>query len=436
MKRILFNSMLCFLLILTGISFSQASESDSLTLTQALQRVMNNHPLIERAKQQVRASQARLDQSRSGFYPWFDAIGLYSRIDPVSKIDMPELGSFSLFPENNYNLYLEATYTIFDFGRRSTQNTLARSYRQSAEDNIEQVKARLAYQTARTFYTILFLQESIRVINEEIDALNEHLSITEKKAQTGSATNLAVLTTRVRVANARSEKVDVESTLEKQKIILKKLTGISEDNEIQPEGDFNYYPGKINTDSLISTAIYQRREMVLARDAEASLEIEKRLQSLGDRPSLNASLSLGAKNGYFPDLNQAKLNWIAEVEVRMPIFNGFRTRYRKEEADAGLAAARAQTEELSRQIHSEVQQALADIQAKQEKIAASELQLEQAKQALSLARTQYDIGAITNLDLLDAQTSHLQANLKHVKAIYEMTLSWYALEEAAGSKIW
>jgi outer membrane protein len=424
---------LSFVFTLISNSFSQ---TDSLTLDEAIQQVVKNHPLIEQAQQRVQASQARVDESRSPFYPELDATALYSRIGPIPSIDIPGMGSFSLYPENNYDAHVAARQTLCDFGRRSTQSALARSEKQTAEDNIGYVKSELAYRTVQIFYTILFLQEDMRVLDEEINALNEHLSISEKKAQTGSATDFDVLTTRVRVANAQSQKVDVESALQKQIIVLKRLMGIPEDQEIQLQGDFSSQSSEINPDSLMSDALTQRREMILARDAETSLEIQHRLASLGDRPSLKANLLLGVKNGYFPDLNQAKVNWVAGAQVQMPLFNGFRTRYRKQESEANLAAARAHTRDVSQQVRSDVQQALADIRAKQEKIQATQLQLEQAEQALSLAKKQYEIGVITNLDLLDAQTSHLEANLNHLRALYQMILSRYALEKAAGSKIW
>lgn len=436
MKFTHFGFVLCIVLIFVSNAFSQSQSNDALTLDQAIQQVMKNHPLIEQAQQQVRASQARVDESRSPFYPELDATALYSRIGPVPSIDIPNLGSFALFPANNYDAHVAARQTIYDFGKRSTQSALARSEKQTAEDNIEQVKSELAYQTVQVFYTILFLQEDMQVLDEEIGALNEHLSISEKKAQTGSATDFDVLTTRVRVSNAQSQKVDVESALQKQIIALKRLMGIPQDQEIGLQGNFTSQSSVINPDSIVSNALSQRREMILARDAETSLEIQHRLASLGDRPSLKANLALGIKNGYIPDLNEPKVNWVAGAQVQMPLFNGFRTRYRKQESEANLATARAHTRDVSQQVRSEVQQALADIRARQEKIQATRLQLEQAEQALNLAKKQYEIGVITNLDLLDAQTSHLEANLNHLRALYQMILSRYALEKAGGSKIW
>ena len=426
-----------FLFLLLIIApFVRAQTVDSLSLNQAIQQVMQNHPLIEQAGQQLQAAQARSEQSRSLFYPQVDALGLYTRIGPVPTLDIPGMGSFSLYPENNYDAHLGARQVVFDFGRRSTQHSLATSHEHLAEDNSRRVRSVLAYQTARTFYIILYLHENIRELDEEIAALNAHLSVAEKKMQTGSATDFDVLTIRVRVANARSQKVDVESTLQKQTIALKRLLGMPADQEIHLHGNFTSANGRMDPDSLLAAALSQRPEMLLARDVETSLEIQSNLMSLGNKPSLLASLSLGYKNGYIPDLNQAKLNWTAGVQLQFPLFDGFRTHYQTEAAQADLAAARAHTQDVSEQIESEVRQALADIRARQEKIETSELQLEQAEQALSLAKTQYEIGVITNLDLLVAQTSRHEANLQHIRALYEMILSRFALQETIGNKIW
>jgi outer membrane protein TolC len=417
-------------------TLAQAQTADTLTLDQAIQQVMKNHPLIDQAGQQVKASEARVGESRSLYYPQIDAGGSYAYIGPVPTLSIPDMGSFSLYPNNNYDIHVGVRQTVFDFGRRSVESDLARARQRLAEDNSERVRSTLAYQTVRTFYIILYLQENIRTLDEEIISLNAHQSIAEKKKQTGSATDFDVLTIRVRVANARSEQVDVESALEKQTIALKRLLGIPVDQEISLKGDFNPTVGGIDLDSLFTLAYRQRPEMIIARDTETSFDIQAHLATLGNKPSMTANVSLGLKNGYIPDLNKPTVNWIAGVGLQMPLFDGFRTHYKTEASKAGLEAARAHSRDVEEQIRSEVRQALADIRARQEKIRTSELQLEQADQALALAKTQYEIGVITNLDLLVAQTSRYEANLQHIRALYEMILSRFALRQTIGDRIW
>lgn len=52
---------------------------------------------------------------------------------------------------------------------------------------------------------------------------------------------------------------------------------------------------------------------------------------------------MGYKNGIFPDINTPVLNWIAGVQVDVPIFEGLLTAKQEEEAESKLLAARENT---------------------------------------------------------------------------------------------
>ena len=49
------------------------------------------------------------------------------------------------------------------------------------QDKIALIKNNLTYRTVQIFYTILFLEKSIDVKNDQINTLNKHLEITNKK---------------------------------------------------------------------------------------------------------------------------------------------------------------------------------------------------------------------------------------------------------------
>jgi outer membrane protein TolC len=160
------------------------------------------------------------------------------------------------------------------------------------------------------------------------------------------------------------------------------------------------------------------------------------LVSLGDKPSLVLNVAPGLKNGYLPNLNTLKWDFAAGLELRAPIFNGHRTRHQEEEADANLRSAKAREDDLSRQVVSEVQQALAAVRSSWEKIEATEIQVTEAESALSMANVRYEAGVVTNLDLLDAQTALSQAKLMHLRSLYDYTVSLTALDKATGKKLW
>ncbi len=435
MRRNLFYISSILFLIIAGNLFSQSHAADTLTINQAIQLTVENHPLIRQATEGINASRANVEVSRSSYYPGVTGEASYSRIGPTPKLNF--LGeSFSLFPANNYDFHVGANQRVYDFGKRSTAVELAKSGVESASDNLGLVKSNLAFRTIQVFYAILFLQQNQSVLDEEIRALNAHIEVTRKMAETGSATAFEVLTTKVRVADAENRKADVQNALDRQNILLHQLTGIPMQKEIKLSGQFARTPTELNTDSLVSTALNLRPEYQLAKDAITSAEIRQRLASIGDRPDLNLHLLAGLKNGFIPNLNTIKFNWVAGVQLQVPVFNGFRTRYQTQEARANLEAAKAHIQDVQRRIVSEVQQEVANVKASEEKLKTSQVQLEQAREALSMAKTRFEIGMVTNLDLLDAQTSLSQAELNHLRSLYNYVQNRYALENAIGKKLW
>jgi outer membrane protein len=83
-----------------------------------------------------------------------------------------------------------------------------------------------------------------------------------------------------------------------------------------------------------------------------------------------------------------------------------------------------------------VEQALASLRASEEKIRTSRLQVRQAEAALALAETRYQAGVVTNLDVLDAQTSLSEARLVELRARYDLVRNRYLLSQAVGNRSW
>jgi outer membrane protein len=409
---------------------------DSLTVEQAVQRVLQTHPAIQQILAVGSANEARVQTASSAKYPDIAVEGLYSRIGPVPELTIPHMGSFKFYPENNYDAHVAARYTVFDFGRTDAAIDVSRSRVQSSQDAVEMTKTGLAMQTIRTFYSILFLQKSLQVGEEQIQTLNQHLTAAQNRVAAGTATNFDILTTEVRVVGAQSQKIDINNALQRQECSLRQLLNYPADKLVRIRGEFNLNPVNLQTDSLFALARRQRTELSLARDAEHTAELQVRLSSLGDRPSLKVNLVYGFKNGYIPHLDRMQDNWVAAIKAEMPIFDGGRISHQEEEARANLLAEQSHLQDVERQIRSEIEQTVVDVQAAQAKVQISQTQLEQAHQAVELARTRYETGSVTNLDLLDAETVESAAKLSHIQALYRYAISRYELDHATGNPLY
>jgi outer membrane protein len=427
--------------ILTGIllintllfmnCYSQQSFKDSLTLEDAIRLTLINQPLIQQALEQVNAADAKIKEQNSFYYPKIDANLSYIRIGPIPTIEFGGFG-FTLAPDNNYDMHISASQLVYDFGKRDAMLDLMKSYKLSSEDKINLIKNNLTYGTIRIFYTILFLKKSIDVKNEQINTLNKHLEITNKKVQSGSATDFDVLTTQVRVADAENQKIDIENELSKAEINLKSMLNLKPEQNLNLTGEFNVDSTVYDSSLMLNEALQERPEMKLARDAEKSALVSKQVASKEDLPALRVIANYGLKNGFEPNLDVLRGNWSAGINASVPIFNGNLRDAKEEEADANWKSSSANISALEKDISVEVGQAVADVKANLLKIKTSELQVKQAMQAVSRAEIKYRDGVITNLDLIDAETSLAQAKLGLLQIRYRNVLGYYNLKKATG----
>ncbi len=437
MLRIKYFSMVWILMLASGYSLiAQNTLPDSLTLRETVAIALQNNPAIQQAEEGTAASRAKVGEARSSLYPMVNGEASYSRVGPVPTLSFPGFGSFSLFPENNYDAHVGVSYEVYDFGRRESAVNVAGAAVKSSEHRVFSVKFGLAYQTVRTFYTILYLQKNINVLDEQIYDLNQHLQVTQKKVKAGTAIDYDVLSTQVRVEAARSNREDVRNALQKQDIYLRRLLNIRNDEPLHLKGDITVNPVSMNVDSLIILAEQQRPDYQLAMDARSTAVLQEKLAARGKMPAVNLQLSYGVKNGYIPNLDALRGNWVAGLQLEVPIFQGHRTRFQREAAQAQIKAADAALEEVRNHILADVKQSVSEVQSKLEKLKTSRLQLEQAEQARSMAETQYNVGVISNLDLLDAQTQLTEARFMHLRSRYEYVMSRYSLEQAMGAKFW
>ncbi len=431
-KIILITSILSLIILSNG--YSQQITSDSLTLQQAIKLTLTNQPLLNEAVEGINAAEAKIKEQNSSYYPNVNGDLSYTRIGPIPTIQFGG-GGFKLAPDNNYDAHISASQLVYDFGRRNALMDLVKSYKLSAEDKLNLVKNNLSYRTVQAFYSILFLEKSIRVKDEQINTLKQHIDLANKKVQSGSATDFDVLTTEVKKAAVENEKIDIVNALNKQKIYLKSLLGWPSGKELKLSGVFNHDTTSIDVESMIDEAFQKRHEMKLAKDAEQSAMLSKQVASNTDNPDLSVFGSYGFKNGYEPNLDVLRGNWAAGINASIPIFNGNIKDAKVEEAEANLKSSSAKILELERKIKTEVEQAAADLQSSKSKLKTTEIQVKHAQDAVSRAEIRYRDGVITNLDLIDAETSLAEAELLRLRVSYENVINTYSLMEAIGKEV-
>jgi len=144
----------------------------------------------------------------------------------------------------------------------------------------------------------------------------------------------------------------------------------------------------------------------------------------------------GVKNGYIPNLEEVRANYVVGVGISVPIFDALRTKYHLVQAKTNINTINLEAETTKRNISSEVREADDYMKSALQKVTQFNLQLQEALQAYSLAETSFRAGVITNLELLDSNTSVSQSRLLLLKAKIDYASSIYRFRAALGEKLY
>jgi outer membrane protein TolC len=410
-------------------------KSDSLSLKSLIEEVISTHPTVKGAEEALKNADARIGAARAAYYPVVDANANYSNIGPVMKIYIPSMGTFQLYPENNYSATINFRQVIYDFGRTKTNIELENEGRIIGEKTLDQVRQKMAIATVNNFYTLAFLQHAIKIMDEQLATLQAHLKYIETLKSTGSATDYQVLSTKVKISTAESQKSDLVAALAIQQAYLCSLTGNNNRIPVVKE-ELDVIAPVVSGDSLLSFAYHNRDEMAINHEKAVLAGLRYQLTKTTDKPVISFLAAGGAKNGYLPDLNQLKANYAVGVGISVPIFDGMKTKYNLQQAESAINSLHFENEGTQRSITSEIREAEEYVISAKQKEMQFQLQLEQAQEAYTLAETSFRSGVITNLELLDANTTVSQSMLMLLKARIDYAASIYRLKASLGERLY
>ncbi len=409
---------------------------DSLSLDQIMTVVMQNFPAIKLAEESLNKADAQIGLAKSGYYPNVDANLNVSHVGPVPSLTVPDFGSFQLFPKNNFNAGLNVRQNIFDFGKTSSNVALASGNLEMMKDSLVNTKLNISLMVIKNYYTLVYLQQAVKIKDEQLATFNEHLENVQKKKATGSATNYEILSTQVKISVVESQKLDLEAARDFQVSILNSLLGMPTKTYQAVRETFTVSQPEIPQDSLVSYALLNRKDMQIALKKIDLASLHLNVVKSQNNPSLDFFANGGWKNGYVPDISEIRANYMVGLGVKVPIFDGTRSKYNVMMAKSSLESSTLASELTRRRISTDVVGNETSMITARKKLSQSQLQLSQAQEAYKLAKVNYSAGAITNLDLLDAATTVSESKLMLLKSQVDYVISMNMLKISLGYQLY
>ncbi|CAN5403053.1 hypothetical protein BH10BAC2_BH10BAC2_46080 [soil metagenome] len=389
---------------------------------------------IKEAENGINTAQEKLEIAQTNM-PTVEGTVSYNFVQPKISIPFPidgETKDFQFAPVHNVNANAGASYLLFDFGRIQANVEKAKTDLKYAQHNVDYVKSQLANQVAIIYYNIIYFQKAIQIEDSVLVYLNENKRIIDSKLRNGDAIRIDLLNVQSSIDAEENRKVDLQNNLQKQLNLLSYTTG----NITASGSAFDFDVMLKDALSAMNDAQTNNLEYVLAKDRVQQSHSELALIKANDKPSVSLGANAGLKNGYVPNVNEIRFNYAAGATLKIPIYDGGKTKRQTKLAKTIVKQNELSIETLDNTFRKDIQQALTDLNSNMERIKNTTGQIEQAKAAEGLATSRYQNGVGTNLEITNASTNRQRAEFTKLQYEYQLCLAKVEIARLLGYQYW
>lgn len=299
----------------------------------------------------------------------------------------------------------------------------------SSEAGYEVNEATVLVGVAQAFFAAAGTDELVAARQDAVRVARETEQVAQTRAQV-AAVNL-VDVTRAETAFVRAEQdlVEAENTRAAAYRSLATLIGTHDTFQVVPPAVQPQVTG--DTKALVHDALARRPELVADRSTIEAARAAWQSDAWRWAPVLSAwgNARLFNYTGFSGD----KYSWAVGLQLDWVIYDGGLRDAQRRVAEAQRVEAQARLELETDTISDEVANARGTLETKHAGVTAAERTVALAREALRIVRVQYEAGAATQLDVLQAQDSLVTAQVSLAQAHFDLAMANLQLARATGA---
>jgi outer membrane protein TolC len=416
-------SLLCAALVLLASNASAVT----LSLGECLSMARESNPALRSSAWDSRIAREGVRQAESALYPRLDAQAGYTiQKDPQAVIIS---GRIVETQEPDYlSAGLSASYTLYDFGRRSSRTGQATAQAESAEQTFEFKRSSVALQVIDAYFGILEAGRMILASADEVALVEEHRRVAQVLFEEGVVTRNDVLQADVRLASARQKQLSIRSRHDNIWLQLNFLTGSPAGFRAELDGSATMDAGG---EQIAGTpaSLSGRHDIQALRHGLEAREHEVRESRSNLFPELYTRLGVD-----YVQNNKVREQTImsAMVGIRVNLFDGFASTVARETALKNRSKSQDTLRLAEGQARLEADMAANDQAVAGQRITVAESAIRQSEENLRINRERYQERVGTATEVLDAQSLMTQAKTDYYRAVYDHQTATARLRHAQG----
>jgi outer membrane protein TolC len=438
-----------FLLVLTfigGLFWSQAQETipRKLSLQQAINYTLENNYNFQRASNEIRIAEKRVWEETSAGLPQVNG-----SVDYQNNVKQPII----LFPDGdggftpitfgtkkNLNAGVNLSQLIFD-GAYFVGLKYTRTYLDTRENALEKTELVLRDGVISAYTNVLFTQEGVSILEENIALLQSNLKETQAFVEAGFAEEQNAEQLEITLANLEND-LNRSYRLEEIGLKMLKLTlgmDINQSIELTDKLEdllLTHIDLEILNQSL---DLNDHIDYRIALNEQTGNELLVRLEKSKYLPTISAfaNYQTVANNDQF-QFFQADQQWfqssVVGVSLQIPIFSSMQRSSRTQQAKIQLENSEINVLETGQELELNLRKAQSAYQFSLDNFATAKRSLDLAQRIERKENTKYFEGLSSSFDLTTAQNQLYSKQREYLQAISSIITSKSTLDNALNIK--
>jgi outer membrane protein TolC len=433
---------------LAALREAQAALYPTLTFTSSLARTENaGTTLSSRATNRALRNQRRIERpQRQAIIDRETEEILAGLRDPNDVTQFQPFTPFSVpFGTTTFNNTLQLQYDFGIDGSREANIRANEEQLRNSELNLEQIVEDLRSSVTESYYDLQQSDANVEIQRSSVRNAQKSLEDAEALERAGVGTRFEVLQARVTLSRNQQNLTNAISQQRAARRSLANVINVSQNanlvtaDPIELAGAWDY-----TLDETIVLAYQNRAELEEELNNREVAEQLREVALAATRPQLTAAASYNVLGQITDDPDPfATRGWAdgysVQLQLQWNFFDGGAAKARARQQEINIAIAEESFTQLRNDIRLEVEQAFYDLQANFENIGVANLGVEEATEALRLARLRFQAGVGTQTDVINQETALTQARNQLLQAIigYNRSLSqlWRAVSNLPGGNL-
>jgi len=448
-KRLLINFTRIFLIGVLVAGFqSETFAQETITLPQAIERMLNNNLNIKQGALNVSTADVNLRQSKAAMLPNLNA-NSSNNISFGRGLDQT---SFQIVNQKLYQANGSIGTSVDIFGGFAKINQIRQNkiLLEANNSNLDKIKNDLVLNVVISYMDVVYNEDLLRASKDQLLVAEQTLKRENALLEAGNKTLADVSQAKAQVATAELNVTNAQNDLTISYLTLAQLMEMGADVDsfkvVAPTiAEIAIAQTDYNVNEVYGTALKTYPDIQLATLNTLAAEKGIAVAKGALYPSVSFNAGLGSSYSYvfnvdvpqddFSKQVSDRFNQYIGLTLQIPIFNGLAAKSTVKRAKINYEGYKIQEQLTKNNLNKVIAQAVTDLKAARSRYASTQNTYDAQKDAFNVIEQRYNVGLVNSLDYNTAITNRNKAEIDFIQAKYDLVFRAKVIDYYLGKQI-